>query len=349
MQTKSFQLLTSSILFLLFASCGEIKKFGKKTDKMRKLSKKIYQNSAESTKNLCHAFIQGRQGNSSISRNDSLMKLMDPMSNFSQKLLFAGKFIQGFEFQLFTQNCGEGTKEYERLVEDSIAEFFRSVSSLSGDVNLNVDYTKALSSEKKKFNNVQVFAAIGLTMSKINRMQEYNKATLGRDPKSLFSFLKETIKNDYEGKSIPAHLRDITIHSFKNITLDLFEVQMNSLLALALKEFVEDKDKVKGKRKRKMIAYVASFGKLGKIALKSEYDDRKQETQETINYYLTKSLDAYNYLHSVGRPVKYQKKLRHIFKNIIIPKSQKNQSLSTASGKNTVKFISLMDEINQTK
>ncbi|MDA8792612.1 hypothetical protein N9N67_05165 [Bacteriovoracaceae bacterium] len=349
MQSISFKLFTSIILLITLMSCGEIKKFGKKTDKMRKLSKKIYKNSAESTKNLCHAFIQGRQGNSSISRNDSLMKLVDPMSDFSMKLMFAGKFIQGFEFQLFTKNCGEGSKEYERLVEDSIAEFYRSVSSLSGRINLKTDYTKLFTSRKKKHNDEQVFAAIGLTMHKINRMQEYNKGTLQRNPKSLHSFLEETIKKDYEGKAVPHYLRDITLHSFKNIVLDLFEIKMNSLLVLALKEFAEDKDTVKGKRKRKMILYVSSFGRLGKIALKSEYDKREVETQKRINYYLTKSLDTYNYLHSVGRPVKFQKKLRHIFKNIMVSKSQKTQSLSTAKGKNMVKFISLMDEVNQTK
>jgi hypothetical protein len=334
MQTKYI----TYFLLVSFFGCGAVKDFSKKSDKMLKTSKKLHGLSQQSTKNLCHAFIQGRQGNSSLSRNENIELLKGKDTDLGDKIKVASKFVQGLEFQLYAGNCDEVPVDRQELIKSSISEFIKVMSGPFEQQDAKIsalDYTKG-----NKNHNEQIMAAMALSLHVTNRIQDENAKKLNFPVITLWQIISDALVRHHQGEKPRFYEEELLVHSNYNMMTQLLEYRAEMLLTLSLKEMIETTD--------------ANFmGQVGmiltkqpgaeNIKLESKYLKRNEITQKKINSYLQ---GAFVVL-SLAKKINYQMKIDHNLieiynrldlKNDETKASESSEILATNQNKNSANY-----------
>jgi len=315
-------MMTKNLIYLLILTlvgCGAVKDFSKKSSKMLKTSKKLHGLSQQSTNNLCHAFIQGRQGNSSISRNENIELLKDKETDLGDKIKVASKFVQGMEFQLYAGNCGEAQIDRKELIKNSISEF---IKVMSGPYEQQDRKVSALDYSKGKVNQYeQVMAAMAVSLHVTNRIQEENAKKLKFPVITFWEIIRDALIRHHQGQKPMFYEEELLVHSNYEMITQLLEYRAEMMLIMTLKELVDVKDM---SFMEKVGAILAKKTDMGQIKLESLYLKRNSVTQKKINLLIQSTSSILLFGKSINSPIKIDSNLVEIFNHLDLTEDKNN-------------------------
>lgn len=135
----------------------------KTTDHMSTTTDKMSKTTDRMDNTTCKMYTSLRQGNSKASRDTDIKEIIKS-KNITEKLELAAKYMQGFEFQVWTSSCAE-TSPREILIDQAATELLTTVEPFVENRG-NVSATN----QSSAYNTLYALAA---TLHRVNSLQEF--------------------------------------------------------------------------------------------------------------------------------------------------------------------------------
>ena len=145
----------------------------KTTEEMAKTTQDMSKTTHRMEDTTCKMYTSLRQGNSKVSR-DTDMKAIREGSDITEKLELAAKYMQGFEYQVWTPSCAEVAPR-EIVIEQAATELLTGIQPFAKNRS-NVNATKRSS-------DYETLYALAATLHRTNNLQE--GFLLGSDEKAM--------------------------------------------------------------------------------------------------------------------------------------------------------------------
>jgi hypothetical protein len=160
---------------LALSSCGKLNDMhdatvdvNKKTDHLSASTDHLKDKTDEIEKATCKMYTSLRQGNAKQSR-DADMTAMRASKNINEKLELSAKYMQGFEYQLWTDSCAEVAPR-DVVIDQAVTELLTTLEPYVKD--------RSKVTATKQSDDYQTLYAIAATLHRVNELQDvYLKGT----------------------------------------------------------------------------------------------------------------------------------------------------------------------------
>jgi hypothetical protein len=233
----------STFMLLSFAFTIASCEMADNASKAAKNSGRAADSAVSTGEEVANSRIMVRSGATSTSRREALEGIM-AMDTISMKITEASKYVKAFEFQFWTGQRYDTQPLKERMYEDAMSEFFRSIEELYGKpiAGAKLSPFKAFSGAKSK--NINIYA-LAVSMHGIHHVQEVSTINKGyKGEVSIYSLIKDSlksIKNIENGSKAFSSLKEheVVVYNYKEEALALIQARYNMLLTMNLAKVSE--------------------------------------------------------------------------------------------------------------
>ncbi len=154
---------------LALSSCGKVNDMHDATMEMQKQTKDMGDTTKRMEETTCKMYTSLRQGNAKQSR-DADMTAMRGSKNINEKLELAAKYMQGFEYQLWTSSCADVAPR-EVAIDQAVTELLTNLEPYVSD--------RSQVNATKQSGDYQTLYAMAATLHRTNLLQAQYLAGTG--------------------------------------------------------------------------------------------------------------------------------------------------------------------------
>lgn len=283
-------------LFLAY-SCGikdDLDDMGSRTENML------------NTTNIMYHQMRSKEGQETRERN---LKALKKAETFEEKLTYAAAYLNGFEFQLWSNGLSpRDTNRYRNeLLRMAAAEFFRAMQTMYQ--NIGKEDGRELSPATSKNDALSLFA-ISVLLHEVHAVQSELAADGSFRERNMLNMIKDALENEQKmlvGKpvNIPEWQEEILFAPFRETAITLLHMRKSMLMGMSLNTISDIGDRRFIGRARYLLR-----------AWNSNFMQQNISTQRKVVEFLEEAYETKKFLEEIGEPASLHRQIRRVYRRM---------------------------------